>query len=199
VIVGSRSSEKASEAANSYMQIAKQAYNESMRGSITGDDNFKLAEYCDVIILSIPYESIIDTCKNISSKIHANAVIVSPIVPMKRNDKGFVYIPQEEGSKPAAELVAENMPDRLKIVSAFHTISEIKLKNIKQSLDADTFICGDDTNCIAKINNLVTEINGLRAIHIGPLSLTYQVEILTPLLLNAAKRNKMKHPGIRLI
>jgi 8-hydroxy-5-deazaflavin:NADPH oxidoreductase len=29
--------------------------------------------------------------------------------------------------------------------------------------------------------------------------MTYQAEILTPMLLNAAKRNKMKHPSIRLV
>jgi hypothetical protein len=34
---------------------------------------------------------------------------------------------------------------------------------------------------------------------LGPLSMTYQAEILTPLLLNAAKRNKMQNPGIKLV
>jgi 8-hydroxy-5-deazaflavin:NADPH oxidoreductase len=29
--------------------------------------------------------------------------------------------------------------------------------------------------------------------------MTYQAEILTPMLLNAAKRNKMKNLGIRLV
>jgi 8-hydroxy-5-deazaflavin:NADPH oxidoreductase len=29
--------------------------------------------------------------------------------------------------------------------------------------------------------------------------LSYQAEILTPMILNAAKRNKMKNPGIKLV
>jgi predicted dinucleotide-binding enzyme len=66
-------------------------------------------------------------------------------------------------------------------------------------LDADTFICGDGPNHVAMIENLVSEINGLRPIYLGPLSLSYQAEILTPMILNAAKRNKMKNPGIKLV
>jgi predicted dinucleotide-binding enzyme len=85
------------------------------------------------------------------------------------------------------------------VVSAFHTISESKLKNLQQSLDADTFICGDDQNVIAKLKNLVDEISGLRPLYLGPLALAYQAEILTPMVLNASKRNKMKNPGIKLV
>ena len=96
-------------------------------------------------------------------------------------------------------MVAEKLPPRYRIVSAFHTISEVKLRNVKESLDADTFVCGDHLNTVATLNNLVSEISGLRSIYLGPLSLTYQAEILTPMLLNAAKRNKMKNLGIRLV
>ena len=96
-------------------------------------------------------------------------------------------------------MVADNLTPKSRIVSAFHSVSEIKLKNIKQSLDSDTFVCGDDQNNVSTLSILISEISGLRSIYLGPLSMTYQAEILTPMLLNAAKRNKMKHPGIRLV
>jgi hypothetical protein len=118
---------------------------------------------------------------------------------MTRTDSGFIYVPLEQNQKPAAEIVADILAPRSRVVSAFHSISEVKLKNIRQSLDADTFICGDDPNHVAIIENLVSEINGLRSVYLGPLSLSYQAEILTPMILNAAKRNKMKNPGIKLV
>ena len=68
-----------------------------------------------------------------------------------------------------------------------------------QSLDSDTFVCGDDIDSVTKINSLISEINGLRAIYLGPITLSYQAEVLTPMLLNASKRNKIKHPGIKII
>ena len=199
VIIGSRELQRAKEAADNYTKVAKEAYGNSITGSITGNDNFSLAKYCDLLILSIPYEHIDSTCSRLRTEIKSDCIIVSPIVPMTRTDSGFIYIPLEEGKKPAAHIVADNLPPRSRVVSAFHTISEVKLKNVKQGLDADTFVCGDDQNTVATLNNLISEINGLRSIYLGPLSMTYQAEILTPMLLNAAKRNKMKNVGIRLV
>ena len=199
VIVGSRDAQKAKEVAQSYTEVAREAYGNSMTGSISGDDNFSLAKNSDILILSIPYESINDTCDKLAREVRDNCVIVSPIVPMSRTEAGFIYLPLEEGKKFAAEMVAAKLPPRSRIVSAFHTISEIKLINVKRSLDADTFVCGDDQSTVAILNTLISEINGLRSIYLGPLSMTYQAEILTPMLLNAAKRNRMKHPGIRLV
>ena len=198
VVVGSRDAQKAREAADNYSKAAMQAYG-SIAGSIAGNDNIALGKDVDVLILSIPYEFIDDTCGRLAGKIRDDCVVVSPIVPMTRTDAGFVYIPIEQGKKQAAEMVADKLPPRPRVVSAFHTISEVKLKNVSQGLDADTFICGDNQAAVAKLTELVSEIAGLRPVYLGPLALTYQAEILTPMLLNAAKRNKMKNPGVKLI
>ena len=198
IVVGSREAAKAKEAAENYSKAASAAYGSAMSGSISGDDNFSLAKDVDVLILSIPYEFISDTCAKMSGRLRDDCIVVSPIVPMTRTDAGFVYIPLEQGKKNAGEMVADGLGPRSRVVSAFHTISEIKLKNIGQSLDADTFICGDDPAVVSKLSELVSEISGLRPVYLGPLALSYQAEILTPMLLNAAKRNKMKHPGVKL-
>ena len=197
IIVGSRDAQKAKEAAENYTKAAMQAHG-SISGSIAGDDNFALAKNSDVLILSIPYEFIDDTCGKLASQVRSDCIVVSPIVPMTRTEAGFVYIPLEQGKKTAGEMVADKLQPRSRVVSAFHTISEVKLKNVGQSLDADTFICGDDPAVVGKLTELVSEISGLRPVYLGPLSLTYQAEILTPMLLNAAKKNKMKNPGVKL-
>jgi 8-hydroxy-5-deazaflavin:NADPH oxidoreductase len=101
-------------------------------------------------------------------------IVISPIVPVAKTGAGFVYIPLEEAKKPAAEMVADNLPHRSRVVSTFHTISEARLKNISESLDSDTFVCGDDRNIVATVNDLISEIAGLRAIYLGPLSIAYQ-------------------------
>jgi NADPH-dependent F420 reductase len=200
LIIGSRDAQKAREAADNYMKAAKHAYgNIIIPRSITGNDNSAFEKDIDVLILSIPYESIDDTCGKLRGKLREDCIVVSPIVPMTRTDAGFVYIPLEQGKKQAAEMVADRLPPRLRVVSAFHTISESKLKNLDQSLETDTFICGDDQNAIAKLTGLIYEIAGLRPVYLGPLALAYQAEILTPMLLNAAKRNKMKNPGLKLV
>ena len=196
IFIGSRDATRAGEAAKNYMISAREIYGNNMTGNISGEENVRLSEICDLVILSIPYESTESTCTGISERISPNCVIVTPIIPMRKEDKGFTYLPLEEGVKSAAELVSEYIRPRGRIVSAFHTISEVKLKDVKQNLTGDTFVCGDDQNNVSTINSLISEINGLRPIYLGPLSLSYQAEILTPMLLNASKRNKIKHPGL---
>jgi len=104
----------------------------------------------------------------------------------------------EEGKKSAGVLVAENLPGR-KVVSAFHTISEIKLRDLKNPMNIDTFVCTDNKESLSIINGLISEIEGLRSIYLGALSLSYQAEVITPMILNASKQNKLKHPGIKLV
>lgn len=198
VILGSREAQKAKEAADNYAKVAREAYG-NIAGSITGIDNNAFAKDIDVLILSIPYEFIDDTCGKLTGKLRDDCVVVSPIVPMTRTDAGFIYIPLEQGKKQAAEMVADRLPPRSRIVSAFHSISESKLKKMGEGLDADTFICGDDQDAITKLTSLIQEIAGLRPVFLGPLSLAYQAEILTPMCLNAAKRNKLKNPGVKLV
>jgi 8-hydroxy-5-deazaflavin:NADPH oxidoreductase len=199
IVIGSRDKNKATEVANNYTKIAQDFYKDKMNGNISGDNNFDLAKDLDILILSIPYESINDTCSRLSQVVSENCIIVSPIVPMKWEEKGFTYIPFEEGKKTAAELVADNFKSRSRIVSAFHTIAESKLKKIEVNLNADTYICGDDPSVVQKIKDLASEIQGLRPIYLGQLSMTYQAEVLTPMLLNGAKKNKLKNPGLKLV
>jgi NADPH-dependent F420 reductase len=199
IVIGSRDKNKASEVANNYTKIAQEFHKDKMSGNITGNNNFDLAKDLDILILSIPYETINDTCGKLSQVVSDDCIIISPIVPMKWEEKGFTYIPFEEGKKTAAELVADNFKSRTRIVSAFHTISEVKLKKIDYNLDVDTYICGDDLGVVQKIKDLASEIQGLRPIYLGQLSMTYQAEVLTPMLLNGAKKNKLKNPGLKLV
>lgn len=198
VLIGSRDKLKAEASALSNLNNVKN-HTDNINGSISGNDNISISKESDVLILSIPYENIVDTCKDIVNIISDRCIVISPIVPMGKNEKGFYYIPMEEGKKSAAMVVAENLPNCSNIVSAFHTISEIKLKNIKNPLDADTFICTDNKEALLTVTNLIKEINGLRPIFLGPLSLSYQAEVMTPMILNASKQNKIKHPGIKLV
>jgi len=199
VVVGSREAQKAIDSAVAYSKVVSEAYGARMKGSITGKENIAMAKECDLLVLSIPYEYIDDMCGKLASVVKNNCIVVSPIVPMKKGDAGFEYTPIQGSATSAAEMVAKKMPPRSRIVSAFHTISEVKLKHINESLDCDALLCGDDSNAIKVVSTLVGEISGLRPVYLGPLSISYQAEIMTPMLLNAAKQNKIKHPGLKIV
>ena len=199
IFVGSRDGERAKEAANSYSKTARNFYGDKMSGGIVGDENVEIASICDVIMLSIHSDHIEDTCKQISKHLRNDCLVISPIVPMKKTENGFVYIPLEQGKKSAAEAVATSLGSRFRVVASFHTISEARLKNLQQGLNSDTFVCGDDKEALLTVQQLVSEIAGLHYIYLGPLSIAYQAEVLTPMLLNSAYRNKIKNPAIKIV
>ena len=198
VIIGSRDAERAATSATEYTNLAKEAYG-NINGKIIGSDNISVAKDSEVLVLSIPYDNIDSICSQILPEINDDCIVISPIVPMTKTDVGFECVAIKENKPFSHQTVEKHMKDKTKLVSAFHVISEKKLLNPTLSLDYDIFVAGDNKESIEIINNLITEIEGLRPIYLGPGALAYLVEMSTPLLLNAMIRNKMKNPGIKII
>jgi len=198
ILIGSRDAVRATSSAEEYMDLARKTYGE-INGSIKGNDNVSIAKESDVLILSIPYENIDSTCPQILAQINDSCVVVSPIVPMVKTELGFEFIPLKENKPFSYQLVSKYMKNRANLVSAFHVISEKKLVDPNLALDYDIFVCGDDTNSVKIVSDLINEIKGLRPIYLGAGSLSYFAEMATPLLLNAMIKNKLKNPGIKIV
>ena len=197
VLIGSRDAARAVESAVKYEHDAKEAYGE-INGSISGYSNADVAVQSDVLVLSIPYENIDAVCPDLFSKTKKECVIISPIVPMTKTDKGFEFIPIKENKKSAHQMVAAHMKNPELLISAFHVISEKKLADPKKDLDYDIFVCGDDSGAVETVNALISQIGGLRALYLGSGELAYMAEMATPLLLNVMIKNKLKNPGIKI-
>jgi hypothetical protein len=198
ILIGSRDAQRASAAASEYLVEARQVYG-NISGNISGKENLSVAQESDVLILSIPYENIDSVCSELLGKVKDSCTVISPIVPMIKTDIGFEFIPLKENKPFSHQLVQKHMKNKMKLVSAFHVISEKKLVDPKFVLDYDIFVCGDDKESIDVVNGLISEIKGLRAIFLGSGALAYMTEIATPLLLNAMIKNKMKNPGIKIL
>ena len=198
VLIGSRDATRAVESATGYEQNAKEAYG-TINGSVSGYSNEEVATQSDVLVLSIPYENIDAICPELFSKTKKECVVISPIVPMTKTDKGFEFIPIKENKKSAHQMVASHMKNPGLLISAFHVISEKKLADPKRDLDYDIFVCGDDSGAVETVNTLVSQIKGLRALYLGSSELAYMAEMATPLLLNIMIKNKLKNPGIKIV
>ncbi len=198
ILIGSRESGKAEEAAREYTSLAQKEYS-TFKGTITGKDNITVAKESDVLVLSIPYENIDAICSQLLPNVKDSCTVISPIVPLTKTDVGFEFISFKDKKPSAFELVQNHMKNKSRLVSAFHTVSEKKLVDPKLILDSDIFVCGDAEDSISITRQLITEIRNLRPILLGPGSLSYLAEVATPILLNAMIKNKMKNPGIKII
>ena len=198
ILIGSRDSSRAATSADEYTKTAKETFNNE-NVLISGNDNLSVVKESDVLVLSIPYDNIDTICSELLPNVKDTCVVISPIVPMTKTDVGFECVAIKENKPFSHQTVEKYMKDKTKLVSAFHVISEKKLVNPTLVLDYDIFVCGDSKESVEVVNGLINEIEGLRPIYLGPGTLSYLVEMSTPLLLNAMIRNKMKNPGIKII
>jgi NADPH-dependent F420 reductase len=190
IIIGSRKLAKAEESASQVRQATDDCC------KVWGTDNAEAIREGDVIVLSVPFEHLTSVTSDLTSS-YTHQVIISPVVPIGYDGKYFEFTPPIEGS--AALQAQFFLPDPMKIVSAFHTISAAALKDLKKELKGDVLICGDDKESKDVVISLAKEIRSLQPVDAGPLMISGQIESLTPMLLNVARRNKLKDAGIKII
>lgn len=189
IIIGSRKADKAIESASHLREILG-------RGKVSGTDNKSAVESADLVVLCVPHDHLISVTADLKGS-YSGQVVVSPVVPMSYNGKHFAFTPPAEGS--AALQAMTLLPGGTRIVSAFHTICAAALQDRSKDLQGDVMVCGDDRDAKDLVFDLVREVKNLRPLDAGPLSASGMVESLTPMLLNVARRNKIKDAGIKII
>ncbi|MDP2767246.1 MAG: NADPH-dependent F420 reductase, partial [Candidatus Methanoperedens sp.] len=117
----------------------------------------------DVVVLSVPYQGVVQLLKNLKP-CFKDQIVISLVVPMKKN-KWFEYTPPKQGS--AALEIRDILPKSVKVVSAYHNVSAKKLANLESSLDYDVVVCGDDEAAKRTVMELTREIKSLRPLDGG--------------------------------
>lgn len=190
IVIGSRNASKAEDSAKEVQTILGGG------GNVWGTDNGSAIKAADVVVLCIPYEHLVSATSDLKES-YGDQLVVSPVVPMGYNGKYFEYNSPSEGC--AALQAKALLPSGMKIVSAFHTICAAALHNRDLELKGDVLICGDDKESKEVVAGLAREIKNLRPLDVGPLAASAQVESLTPMLLNIARRNKLKNAGVKIV
>lgn len=191
VIVGSRKLEKAEMRADEYNKILKSL---GEKPSIKGLANEDAAGEADVSVFTIPWEYAFSTAEALKPALK-DKIVISPLVPMEKRGKTFLYSKLPEGS--AAEKLASILDSR--VVSAYQTIPAEKFARFGESFEWDVAVCGDDEEAKKIVIDLTNQIEGLRAFDAGPLAVSSMVESITPLLINIMLRNRLKDLGVKFV
>ena len=193
ITVCSREADKAVKAADEYRDMLLDK-GLSCNG-IVGCTNEAGIRGADVVVLSVPYNGVIQLLKNIMPYFN-DQIVISLVVPMKKNDL-YEFTPPKQGS--AALEIQDVLPKTVKVVSAYHNVSAKKLANLELRLDYDVVVCGDDKDAKRTVMELTKEIKTLHPLDGGGLSSSYMIESLTPFLINLAIRNGFSDLGVKFV
>lgn len=185
VLIGSRSAERAVEAADKVKETVPE-------GAVEGLTNDQAAEAAEVVIVSVPYSAQRPTLEALAPSL-AGKVVISVVVPLQFGKGGPHAVRVEAGS--AAEEARDLLPES-KVASAFHNLAATRLMDVDADLDCDVVVCGDDAEAKAVTIQLVEKMKGARALDGGRLAYSRYVEDLTALIAAMNRRYKA-HASIK--
>jgi NADPH-dependent F420 reductase len=166
-------------------------------GAFAGRQNADAVPGAEIVILSVPFRSQSETLTNLKNALIAGQLLVDATVPLAAAVSGKATRTLGVWQGSAAQQAQEMVPEGVRVVSAFHTISASHLSDLDQTLDEDVLICSDKRGDTARVAELVARIDGLRPVDCGRLEMARIVEQLTALLISINVRNKVQ-AGIRI-
>lgn len=190
VVIGSRSPERATEAAGRLREAVPEA-------QVEGLVNEEAVGRGAVVFLTVPFRAQSENLTNLRGALQPGQLLVDCTVPLAAAVSGKATRSLGVWQGSAAQQAQEMVPDGVRVVAALHTVSAPKLSELEAELDEDVLLCGDHKDDKATVARLVELIAGLRAVDAGPLETARIVEQLTPLLISINARYK-SHAGLRV-
>jgi hypothetical protein len=190
VIIGSRSAERAQEAASQIKQKARS------QAQVSGAENAAACAASDLLILTVPFEGQAALLKQLKPAIKAGSIFVDATVPLASSVGGRASRMLGVWQGSAAQQTAEILSKDVKVVAAFQNVSA-DMMNGDDPLECDIIVCSDYPDATKAASDLVVKIPGLRAIDGGKLENARIVEQITALLIGLNIRHK-GHGGIRI-
>lgn len=196
IVIGSRSAERAGEAATKLRERAREAGINDVQ--VEGLENEEAAKRARTVVLAVPFRVQSENLNNLRYALQPGTVLVDATVPIAAAIGGRATRTVGVWQGSAAEQAAEMAPRGVAVVSAFHTVSASLLSDPGAQIDEDVLVAGDDRKAKEQLFELIERIPGLRPVDCGDLEMARIIEQLTAVLISVNKRHKIKHSGVRL-
>ncbi len=183
VIIGSRSAERAAQAA---AEINAQVSADNTQGM----DNASACKAADIVVLTVPPDAQINTLAEVKDLL-AGKILVDATARVNPKD------PKPPSGRAAAREAQDLLGAEVRVVAAFQNVPAHALKKLDVELASDVMVCSDDPEARATVLKLA-EAAGMEAYEAGGLDNGIVVEGLTALIIAMNKRYKSKVGGIRV-
>ncbi len=179
IIVGSRSQERAEQAAAGLKEALPE-------GTFTPLENVAAAEAGEIAIVSIPWEGIESTIPPMAGAL-AGKIVISVVNALNFGKSGALAV-RDVPNGSCAQQIQELAPEA-KVVVAYNNLPAAGLQH-REHLGADVLVCGKSKAAREEVIELTKAIPGTRARDAGPLSNALIIEGMTAVIINLNRRYK---------
>jgi 8-hydroxy-5-deazaflavin:NADPH oxidoreductase len=190
IAIGSRSEERAEEAAAKLREAVPDAQAEGLL-------NEEAATQAEIVFLTVPFRAQSENLNNLREALQPGQILVDCTVPLAAAVSGKATRSLGVWQGSAAQQAQEMVPDGVTVVAALHSVGAPSLADPGTELNEDVLVCGDRKADKARVARMIELIPGLRPVNAGALEMARIVEQLTPLLISVNSRYKT-HAGIQL-
>lgn len=185
VIIGSRSEERARQAAERIRERVPHA-------RVQGMENREAAQAAEIVVVSVPYAGFRSLLEHIREAVQGK-IVVNVVVPLQPPNVTKVHLPPEGSAAQEAQAI---LGPNVAVIDAFQNIAhELLWKD--GSIDCDVLVTGKGKAHRQRVIALVQDA-GLQAWDAGPIENSAVVEGLTSVLIYLNKTYGSTHAGIRI-
>jgi NADPH-dependent F420 reductase len=192
VTIGSRAEERAREAAGR----AREAVGSD--APLDGAENPTAVSAADLTFVTVPYGGQADIYRSLREHWRPGSVVCDATAPLATAVGGRAWQVLRPWHGSAAEQAAALLPDGVRLVAGFHTVSAEPLTDLEEPLDADVLLCGDDADAKAEVGAMVDRIPGARWVDCGALSMARVLEPITAALVSVNRKYGIRGSSVRL-
>jgi NADPH-dependent F420 reductase len=181
IIVGSRSQERADQAADGLREALP-------TGTFVPMDNVAAAEAAELAVVSIPWEGIEQTIPPMAAAL-SGKVVITVANALKFGKSGAIAVQGDDlpaGAPSCAHAIQDLAPDA-KVVVAYNNLPAAALQ-ARHHLGADVLVCGKSREAREAVIELTKDLPGARGLDAGPLANALIIEGMTALVINMNKR-----------
>ncbi len=186
VIIGSRSAERAEQAAAALAARVPQ-------GRVRGLDNAAAAAAGDIVVLTVPFANQVPTLEAVKAQLQGK-ILVDVTVPLVPPRVGTVQLP---AGGSAGQIAQNLLGEGVRVVSAFQNVAAAHLEDPDHDPDCDVLVCGNDAAACEQVLALVAAA-GMKGWHAGPIANSVVAEALTSVLITLNRRYKIPGAGFRI-
>ena len=186
VMIGSRSAEKANEAAQKLNDLL------AGRGVVRSGSNADAVRQ-SIVVLAVPFAAQLATAASVREQL-AGKILIDVTAPLLPPKVSRVQLP---AGGSAVVALQQQLGGAVKVVSAFQNVSASHLKDLDHAVDCDVLVCGDDAAACETVIALARDA-GMCGWHAGGLANSAAAEALTSVLIAINRRYKVASAGIRI-